>query len=479
MSLTDLQPHRDGATVVSGPPVARWWAQPLPLVRTGPRFRWCAVRSVLPGCDVLVLVGILAGVGPASLLGLGYAVAVFALLAVEGQHRLRLCQRTSDQVPRIALAGTAPLVLFLLWPPAEGALLLGAATVGALLVARAGLGLALRVARARGLLTEGVVVIGRGTLADRVVSSLDEHPELGLRTKGFLGWMVSDEDIRVPRLGAPEELAAVVARYGITRVIVCFGELPETELVPLLRSCRPLAADVCVVPRLHELGMSVPRGRLDEVWGVPLLPLRHHGRAGALVKRTFDLVAGGLLAVLVAPLLLGLALLVRVLGGREAFFRQLRVSRAGGSVEVVKLRTVAAGAGEAWAVRGAQCTRLGRWLRGTHLDELPQLLMVLRGEMSLVGPRPERPYYAMRFAREIPGYADRHRMPGGMTGWAQVHGLHGDTSIRDRARFDNQYIEYWSLWMDVVIVARTCSIVLIAAVRSLVAGRAAPGGGQR
>ena len=101
-----------------------------------------------------------------------------------------------------------------------------------------------------------------------------------------------------------------------------------------------------------------------------------------------------------------------------------------------------------------RCT-LGQWLRATHLDELPQLMNVLRGEMSLVGPRPERPYFAERFGREIPRYGDRNRMLAGITGWAQVHGLHGDTSIDERARFDNQYIEYWSPWLDVVILART------------------------
>jgi len=108
-----------------------------------------------------------------------------------------------------------------------------------------------------------------------------------------------------------------------------------------------------------------------------------------------------------------------------------------------------------WSVPAQHSSKLGRWLRTTHLDELPQLVNVLRGEMSLVGPRPERPYFADRFSHNIPRYSDRTRMPAGITGWAQVHGLHGDTSMFERARFDNQYIEYWSPWLDVVILART------------------------
>jgi len=108
-----------------------------------------------------------------------------------------------------------------------------------------------------------------------------------------------------------------------------------------------------------------------------------------------------------------------------------------------------------WTVDEKRCSPFSRWLRASHLDELPQLINVLRGEMSLVGPRPERPYFAQRFCRDIPRYADRMRMAGGLTGWAQVNGLNGDTSVYDRARFDNYYAEYWSPWLDVAILART------------------------
>jgi lipopolysaccharide/colanic/teichoic acid biosynthesis glycosyltransferase len=138
------------------------------------------------------------------------------------------------------------------------------------------------------------------------------------------------------------------------------------------------------------------------------------------------------------------------------FFRQVRVTRDGDRMTITKFRTVTVENSNAhWSVSSDQCTTLGRWLRATHLDELPQLLNVVRGQMSLVGPRPEQPVYTSRFGQLIPRYEDRHRVHSGMTGWAQVHGLCGDTSIPERVRFDNYYIEHWSLWLDLTILART------------------------
>jgi lipopolysaccharide/colanic/teichoic acid biosynthesis glycosyltransferase len=130
-------------------------------------------------------------------------------------------------------------------------------------------------------------------------------------------------------------------------------------------------------------------------------------------------------------------------------------------VPVIKLRTLTAHDDHdtRWTPDG-HCRPLGRRLRASHLDELPQLINVMRGEMSLVGPRPERPYFAERFGREIPRYEDRSRMLAGLTGWAQVNGLNGDTSIYERARFDNYYVEYWSVWLDLVILARTLFVMM-------------------
>lgn len=194
-------------------------------------------------------------------------------------------------------------------------------------------------------------------------------------------------------------------------------------------------------------------------------PRRRHGTARLAVKRAVDVVVSATLLFAVGPLIVVFAVVTRLQLHEPAFFRQVRVTGNGRQAEILKLRTLVSHGNPdtCWTVPLWGATGFGRFLRGTHLDELPQLVNVARGEMSLVGPRPERPYFADRFQREIPGYAGRNRMTAGMTGWAQVNGWHGDTSISARVAFDNDYVENWSLWLDLVIVARTVATVMRAA----------------
>ncbi|MEB3198218.1 MAG: exopolysaccharide biosynthesis polyprenyl glycosylphosphotransferase [Candidatus Sericytochromatia bacterium] len=184
--------------------------------------------------------------------------------------------------------------------------------------------------------------------------------------------------------------------------------------------------------------------------------LAWHQRA---LKRGLDLGLASLALLPGAPLIALLAVLVRLDSAGPAFYRQTRVGRDGGEFTLYKLRTMPPDAepdGPVWAIRGdRRATRLGAWLRRYSLDELPQLWNVLRGDMSLVGPRPERPYFVARFAARIPRYAERHRMRGGLTGWAQVNGLRGDVSIEARTRCDLWYIQHWSLGLDLRILLRT------------------------
>jgi lipopolysaccharide/colanic/teichoic acid biosynthesis glycosyltransferase len=436
-----------------------------------------ALRASVPLTDAMALTAVVVLAGFPLWQGAGYVGSAVVLLAAQGQHRLRICLRVHDQAPGMVVAGSLPVLLF---GPAlrGGAIITAVLAVAALVLSRSTLSASLRAARCRGFLAESTLLIGSGPLADQVAVGLAEHPELGLRVRALLDRR--DAGSECAAFADPARLDELVRRCRATRVIVCLPEIADEELVALLRRHRRPGLDVCLVPRWHELGLAVPRSRLDEVWGTPLVPVRRSGACAtsAAAKRGFDLVVGGVLLMLLSPVVLLLALAVRLRGG-AAFFRQVRVSRGGELVRVVKLRTVSDGVGDGWSVGPEQSDALGRALRRRHLDELPQLVNVLRGQMSLVGPRPERPCYAERFARRIPHYDDRHRMPGGMTGWAQVHGLHGDTSIPDRARFDNQYVEYWSPWLDVVILARTAAIAVVAsAPRRARSGQVRTAGGR-
>jgi exopolysaccharide biosynthesis polyprenyl glycosylphosphotransferase len=415
--------------------------------------------AALPAADLLGLTVAILVTRQLRLPSALYALAVLAALAGSGLYRLRICLRVSDQAGRILAVAAGPLLLLLPWLSAGAAAELALCSAALVFATRSAVCAALRAAHSRGLLTEPALVVGAGTFGAYVGDLMREHAELGLRPQGYLDDGPPRRDLALPTLGTPGDLAEVVDRFGIRRVIVCPAACKDEDLVAVLRACRPLRADVCVVPRLYELGAAVPRSCLDEIWGIPLVPLRRLGHlpAGLLLKRAFDVSVAAVLLVAAAPVIAVLAVAIRLQSGQTPLFRQVRETGNGRRATVLKLRTLSerSDPDTTWAVNAAQCSRLGRWLRVTHLDELPQLVNVLRGEMSLVGPRPERPYFAEKFAREMPRYSDRSRMRAGITGWAQVNGLHGDTSVFERARFDNQYIEYWSPWLDVAILTAT------------------------
>ncbi len=408
------------------------------------------------------------GIKPGLLIS-GYVLGALMLIAGTGRHRPRITLRLGDELP--GLLGCALLPGMLLAPVAGSRTPLLVPAVAVTLTTGRSLGYGLlRAARRRGRYAEPTVLLGMGSLAREIAATLAAHPEFGLTPYGFVDSR-PPEQVRIPLpwLGDLSALPRLLSAHRIRRVIVCFPALPDADLVPLLRRLRGSEVRTYLVPRLYELGHAGTAGR-DEAWGIPLVPLREPAPLAQAAKRGLDLVLAGLLLVALAPLLGVLLPMARAASGGPALFRQARVS--GGRVAtILKLRSLPpdpdgdAATDTRWAVPDG-CTRLGGLLRASHADELPQLVTVLRGDMSLVGPRPERPYFVARFATSIPGYAGRHRMPAGMTGWAQVHGLSGDTSLRERVRFDNRYVEDWSLWTDLVILVRTVAVV---ARRTLVA----------
>ncbi|MFC8226262.1 exopolysaccharide biosynthesis polyprenyl glycosylphosphotransferase [Streptomyces sp. NPDC057287] len=322
---------------------------------------------------------------------------------------------------------------------------------------------------------QSTLVVGDGPVADRVIAVLQEHTRYGMRPVGRVvgSGTEADEAAEAPPGEAPLPVLASVQDAG--RAVVqnsvrhaVFTLPPETvpdgeELFALFarHGCQVwLITDQVSVARYR----TAPRP--DHVWGFAAHSLHAGpGRPAAhRVKRAMDAVLAAAALVAASPVMAACALAVRVCDGPGVIFRQERIGESGRPFVLLKFRTLRPAdeheSATRWNVSAdGRMSRAGRLLRRTSLDELPQLWNVVRGDMSLVGPRPERPYFVQQFSRMHPGYRTRHRMPVGITGLAQVHGLRGDTSIEDRARFDNRYIETWSLWQDLCVLARTAGSV--------------------
>ncbi|MHB9851284.1 exopolysaccharide biosynthesis polyprenyl glycosylphosphotransferase [Streptomyces krungchingensis] len=299
------------------------------------------------------------------------------------------------------------------------------------------------------------LVIGPVATAQRVAAAFLRHPRCGLRPVG----VVSDRaagGVGLPVLTTGEEVQRALIQNGVRAVLVIE---PRGEREPLLRA---LAEAGCALWEVDADSPAYDRGGRHTLAGFPCRRLSVGRRRGGVGKRTLDVAVSGTLLLLVSPLLLMCAAALRLSEGRGVVFRQERIGKDGRPFTLLKFRTHRpADAHEAatrWSVANEQeMSRFCQFLRRTSLDELLQLWNVFRGDMSLVGPRPERPYFVAKFSQTYPGYAARHRMPTGMTGLAQIHGLRGDTSIEDRCRFDNAYIDNWSLWQDVCILLRTAA----------------------
>lgn len=415
--------------------------------------------------------------GTTGLKTLTVLVVVLALFHNADLYRLRLSLSALDDTPAIIgrslAAGAAAMVLGGLEDGLAGTARLKTALVfGVLsLLGRAVAYWAIRAARRHHRLQQRTLLLGAGTIAGSLSSNLLTHPEYGVKPVGLLDNdpLLAPSERPVPVLGGYADLCIAVADHNIDVVIVTFGSVREPSMVTLLRSCDRLPCEIYFVPRLYELHALTRDTEI--LWGLPLVRMRRAPfRSGTWTgKRVGDAVIAGLALVLVAPVLLPCAALSRWETG-SALFRQTRIGLDGRPFTLLKLCSLRPAAesesGTRWNIADDERLRpFGKFLRRTSLDELPQLWNVLRGDMSLVGPRPERPFFVDEFSRQYDWYPARHRVPVGLTGWAQVHGLRGDTSIADRARFDNIYIQNWSLWGDIKIILRTVGEVVRAAGR--------------
>jgi len=308
-----------------------------------------------------------------------------------------------------------------------------------------------------------VLVVGCGDEAVRLIRQIQAHPHLGYTLAGCVATHNPHptQVEGIPVLGTLDRLESLLRSHGILEVILADSSVSHKERAGLALQCEKEL--VCFRMMVDVLGLVTTPLALEELAGMPILgmkPVPLDDPWNRFLKRSMDLVLSLLGVILLFPLWVLIALAIRLDSPGPIFYRQERLGQDGRVFRIWKFRTMAVGAerdiGPVWAKpNDPRCTRIGRWLRRFNLDELPQLINVLKGEMSLVGPRPERPHFVDQFKEEIPRYMARHRIKAGMTGWAQIHGLRGNTPIEERLRYDLYYIEHWSLGLDLKILIQS------------------------
>ncbi|MEP0847531.1 MAG: undecaprenyl-phosphate glucose phosphotransferase [Phycisphaerae bacterium] len=338
------------------------------------------------------------------------------------------------------------------------------AVVGTLCFAtfRLAVRLSLRALRRRGYNRRTAVIVGSGRTAQRLHAALERNAWTGTHVLAYIDDRSADApgEIRgVPVIGPLSTLPVIVERQRIDTVYVALPNDAAGRVNEVLELLEHDMCDVRLVPEIDP-GYAM-RPNVSELDGVPILSLRQAPLYGsnALLKRAFDLVVGAFFLVVAAVPMVIIAALIRLSSPGPVLYRQRRMGLDGREFDIFKFRTMRADAesdGPVWSQRSdPRRTRIGRFLRRTSLDELPNLLNVIKGDMSLVGPRPERPEFIAQFRQEIPRYMLRHKMKAGMTGYAQIRGWRGETSLRKRIQHDVHYIKNWSLALDVRILLQT------------------------
>jgi exopolysaccharide biosynthesis polyprenyl glycosylphosphotransferase len=313
--------------------------------------------------------------------------------------------------------------------------------------------------RDAGIGRDNVLIIGSGEVARSIAEKIRWSSHLGYNIVGAIngspGSMVGD----VPIIGTTGQLSELIDEYEVDEVIIALPEASHRELVQLISKCQRGRVSIKIYPDIFAYmagGLGV-----DDLNGMPLLSVRDVALRGwkLSLKRGMDFIGSFFGLVMLSPMFVLTAILIKLESPGPAFFAQERMGLDGRPFPMIKFRSMrqdAERSGPGWTVEGdPRVTRMGHLMRKTNWDEMPQLINIFFGQMSMVGPRPEQPYYVEKFREYIPRYMERHREKAGMTGWAQVNGLRGDTSILERTKYDLWYVENWSLWLDIKIVLRT------------------------
>jgi exopolysaccharide biosynthesis polyprenyl glycosylphosphotransferase len=313
--------------------------------------------------------------------------------------------------------------------------------------------------REAGIGRDNVLIIGSGEVARTIAEKIRWSSQLGYTIVGVVNGAPGQKVGEVPIIGTTGELPELIDEYEVDEVIIALPEASHRELVQLVSKCQRGKVNIKVYPDIFAYmsgGITV-----DDLNGLPLLSVRDVALRGwkLSLKRGMDIVGSFVGLIILSPALVMTAIAIKLESPGPVFFCQDRMGLDGRPFPMIKFRTMRQDAerdGPGWTKPGdPRVTRLGALMRKTNWDEIPNLINVFYGQMSLVGPRPEQPYYVQRFREYIPRYMERHREKAGMTGWAQVNGLRGDTSILERTKYDLWYVENWSLWLDIKIVIRT------------------------
>jgi len=315
-------------------------------------------------------------------------------------------------------------------------------------------------ARRRRGKTRNLLLVGDGPMVNRLIRHISDDPHWDYNIKGVMRIKANDLGVSegVPVLGTLTDFTNAVDSKKIEEVILTEAEIPRTEVINIMMECEKRMVEFRLVADL--LGMMTSQVDMRTIDGVPLLGLKESPLVegyNRFLKRTIDIAFSALGLILLSPVYLMIAVLVKVSSPGPAFYLQKRVGEDGRRFAIIKFRTMVEnaekGVGRVWAQKDdPRRTKIGGFLRSFNLDELPQLFNVLKGEMSLVGPRPERPHFVGKFKENIPRYMARHKIRSGMTGWAQVNGLRGNTSIEERTKYDIYYIENWSILFDLKVL---------------------------
>lgn len=318
--------------------------------------------------------------------------------------------------------------------------------------------------QSRGMGEEKVLIVGAGEVGRMILQKIRLSPGLGYTVCGFVDVNSAPPSLMgVPVLGKTEEIPRIIEEHDVDEVIVGLPEASHQEILDIINLCQRGRVGIKVFPDVFQIMAS--EVSIGDLGGLPLLTVRDIALRGwkLTLKRGMDVILGAIGLVLLSPLLLLVAVLIKLDSPGPVFFVQQRMGLDAKPFPMLKFRSMRQDAeekGPGWTKPGdPRVTRLGHFIRRFSLDEFPQLINVLLGEMSLVGPRPEQPAYVEQFRQSIPRYMDRHREKAGVTGWAQVNGLRGDTSIAERTKYDLWYTENWSFLLDFRILIRTVARV--------------------